>query len=75
MPDNIDSAYYSYTDEAYYFFKGHYYWKLAGAKEKDLNVGMFFPYNAVGPRQVTGRRWKDLCDVGPTELIMNLRKS
>lgn len=72
LPSNIDSTYYSYTKRSYYFFKGIYFWKMAGPTEKYLNIGVEFKHNAVGPKQKISDYWKDLCDVESSELIMTL---
>uniref|UniRef100_H2ZLQ5 Peptidase metallopeptidase domain-containing protein n=1 Tax=Ciona savignyi TaxID=51511 RepID=H2ZLQ5_CIOSA len=70
LPSNIDSAYYSYTSQAYFFFKGAYFWKMAGNQERYLNRRIRIPNNSVGPRRRTSSTWRDICDVGETELVM-----
>uniref|UniRef100_F6UHX2 Peptidase metallopeptidase domain-containing protein n=1 Tax=Ciona intestinalis TaxID=7719 RepID=F6UHX2_CIOIN len=70
LPSNIDAAYYSYTEQAYFFYKGHYFWKMAGNAERLANPRMWIPLNAVGPRRRISSNWKDICDVGETELLM-----
>ncbi|XP_026690400.2 matrix metalloproteinase-21-like [Ciona intestinalis] len=72
LPSNIDAAYYSYTEQAYFFYKGHYFWKMAGNPERLANPRMWIPRNAVGPRRRISSNWKDICDVGETELLMDL---
>nr|XP_039263243.1 matrix metalloproteinase-21-like isoform X2 [Styela clava] len=72
LPNNIDSAYYSYTDSAHYFFKGMFYWKMADGRERYYNKGLKIPENAVGPRRYISNKWFYLCDVDITEMQMTL---
>lgn len=75
MENNVDAAYFSYTNTAYYLFKDSYFWKLAGPRDRLLNPHLYIPENAVGPRQKISSYWKDICDVGETELMMALPSS
>ncbi|CAK8685597.1 unnamed protein product [Clavelina lepadiformis] len=75
LPNNIDAAYYSYTYQAYFFYKDIYFWKLADSRDRNSNRNIHIPYNAVGARRRISSQWKDICDVGESELLMYLPTS
>ncbi|XP_075715660.1 matrix metalloproteinase-21-like [Rhinoderma darwinii] len=58
---NLDAAYYSYTHQALFFFKGVYFWKVVGSKERSQNRSL--PVNGVLPSKRVSEQWFDICDV------------
>ncbi|KAM4036894.1 matrix metalloproteinase-21-like [Anomaloglossus baeobatrachus] len=58
---NLDAAYYSYTHRALFFFKGIYFWRVVGSKERSQNPSL--PVNGVMPRRKVSEQWMDICDV------------
>ncbi|XP_076068177.1 matrix metalloproteinase-21-like isoform X2 [Oratosquilla oratoria] len=69
LPGHIDAAYYSYSDQAVYFFKGKLYWELVSypalTNTRDTDL-------VQGPFQVDNK-WYDICDtdLDPYQLYSN----
>ncbi|XP_072005510.1 matrix metalloproteinase-21-like [Engystomops pustulosus] len=57
---HLDAAYYSFTHQALFFFKGLYFWKVVGSKERSQNPSL--PYNAVMPSRRVSEQWFDICE-------------
>ncbi|XP_053575424.1 matrix metalloproteinase-21-like [Bombina bombina] len=60
---NLDAAYYSYTHQALFFFKGVYYWRVAGDLERKQDPSL--PVNGLLPKKRVSEQWFDICDVAP----------
>ncbi|XP_056425157.1 matrix metalloproteinase-21-like isoform X3 [Hyla sarda] len=58
---NLDAVYYSFTHQALFFFKGVYFWKVVGSKERSQNASL--PINGVLPRRRVSEQWFDICDI------------
>ncbi|KAM3924675.1 matrix metalloproteinase-21-like [Leptodactylus fuscus] len=57
---DLDAAYYSHTHQALFFFKGVYFWKVAGPPERSQNGSL--PNNGVLPSNRVSDQWFDICD-------------
>ncbi|XP_032869706.1 matrix metalloproteinase-21-like [Amblyraja radiata] len=60
---NLDAVYYSYTYRAVFFFKGLYFWRVVGRRERGASPGL--PYNGLWPRRRVSEQWVDICNVRP----------
>ncbi|XP_044604865.1 matrix metalloproteinase-21 [Equus asinus] len=65
---NIDSAYFSYTHNSVFFFKGKAYWKVVN--DKDRQQHPWLPSNGLFPKQSISEKWFDVCDVHASTLNM-----
>uniref|UniRef100_A0A8D0GUS9 Matrix metallopeptidase 21 n=1 Tax=Sphenodon punctatus TaxID=8508 RepID=A0A8D0GUS9_SPHPU len=65
---NLDAAYFSYTHQAIFFFKGIYFWKVVDAT--DILNNPKLPFNGLLPKKRLSEQWLDICDVHSSMLIM-----
>ncbi|XP_028651115.1 matrix metalloproteinase-21-like [Erpetoichthys calabaricus] len=65
---NLDAAFFSYSYNSIFFFKGTYFWKVVNDRDKQLNSSL--AYNSLLPRQNIGDQWFDICNVHSSVLRM-----
>ncbi|KAG2463313.1 MMP21 protein, partial [Polypterus senegalus] len=65
---NLDAAYFSYSYNSIFFFKGTYFWKVVNDRDKQLNSSL--AYNSLLPRQNIADQWFDICNVHSSVLRM-----
>ncbi|XP_075468402.1 matrix metalloproteinase-21 [Ascaphus truei] len=65
---NLDAAYYSYTHNSIFLFKGKEYWKVVNEKDRRQNPSL--PYNGLFPKRKISEQWVDICSVHTTLLKM-----
>ena len=66
-PDgNIDAAYFSYSHNAIFLFKGTHFWRVVGSRNRWRRP--FLPRNGLLPHKEVDQQWFDICDVHPTAL-------
>lgn len=66
---NIDAAYFSYTHNAVFLFKGTGFWQVAGTRDRWRRP--FVPRNGLLPRKEVDAHWFDICNVHPAALRLN----
>ncbi|KAG8435488.1 hypothetical protein GDO86_013427 [Hymenochirus boettgeri] len=63
---NIDAAYYSYTYNSLFLFKGRDFWKVVSNRDRTQNSSL--PNNGLFPRRRISEQWLDICNVHPSLL-------
>ncbi|XP_068113916.1 matrix metalloproteinase-21 [Hyperolius riggenbachi] len=63
---HLDAAYYSYTHNALFLFKGRDSWKVVSDKDRRSNPSL--PQNGLLPRRAIAEQWFDICNVHTTLL-------
>ncbi|KAK6493443.1 matrix metalloproteinase-21-like [Huso huso] len=63
---NLNAVYFSYYNQAIYFFKDRVFWKMVDDKERLANPAL--PYNGLLPHHKISEQWFDICDVHPSML-------
>ncbi|XP_040217372.1 matrix metalloproteinase-21 isoform X1 [Rana temporaria] len=63
---HLDAAYYSYTYNSLFLFKGKDFWKVLSDKDRRSNPSL--PQNGVLPRRAISEQWFDICNVHTTLL-------
>ncbi|MBN3283716.1 MMP21 protein, partial [Polyodon spathula] len=63
---NLNAVYFSYYNQAIYFFKDRVFWKVVDDKERLVNPAL--PYNSLLPHHKISEQWFDICDVHPSML-------
>ncbi|XP_018412968.1 PREDICTED: matrix metalloproteinase-21 [Nanorana parkeri] len=58
---HLDAAYYSYTHNSLFLFKGKDFWKVLSDRDRRSNTSL--PQNGVLPRRAISEQWFDLCNV------------
>ncbi|XP_028655604.1 matrix metalloproteinase-21-like [Erpetoichthys calabaricus] len=58
---NLDAAYYSYSHQALFLFKGLNFWRVAGTRDRMKDPSL--SHNALLPHHRVTEQWFDICDV------------
>nr|Q90YC2.1 RecName: Full=Matrix metalloproteinase-21; Short=MMP-21; Flags: Precursor [Cynops pyrrhogaster]BAB62075.1 matrix metalloproteinase-21 [Cynops pyrrhogaster] len=65
---NIDAAYYAYTHNSIFLFKGKEYWKVVSDKDRQQNPKL--PRNGLFLKKNISEQWTDICNVHSSMLKM-----